>query len=110
MKLPELRFTAIEWSAVPASVQTGDPGEATSRTFEHADLRVRVVEYSPGYVADHWCDRGHVLYALEGELVVELRDGRAFALRPGMSFVVSDCGDAAHRVVTRGGAKAFIVD
>lgn len=110
MKLPELAFTVIDWSAVPPSMQGGDPGEAVSRTFEHGDLRVRIVEYSPGYVADHWCDRGHVLYALEGELEVELRDGRAFTLRPGMSFVVSDYGDAAHRVVTRDGAKAFIVD
>src|SRR5438477_541796 len=110
VKLPELAFTVTDWSAVPVSVQLGDPGEATSRTFVRGDLRVRVVDYSPGYVADHWCDRGHVLYTLEGELEVELRDGRMFALRPGMSFIVSDYGDAAHRVVTREGAKVFIVD
>ena len=110
MKLPELAFTVTDWSTAPVSTQGGDSGEAMSRTFERGDLRVRIVDYSPGYVADHWCDRGHVLYALEGELEVELRDGRSFALRPGMSFVVSDHGDAAHRVVTRSGAKAFIVD
>lgn len=110
MKLPPLPFTVTDWSAIPATAQLGDPGQAVARTFEHGDLRVRVVEYSAGYVADHWCDRGHVLYVLEGELDVELSDGRTFAFRPGMSFQVSDHGDAAHRVSTRGGAKAFIVD
>ena len=56
-----------------------------------------MVEYSPGYFADHWCDRGHVLYVLEGEFETELRDGRTFTLKPGMSYQVSDFGDAAHR-------------
>ena len=110
MKLPQLAFTVTDWSAVPATVQAGDAGHATSRTFETGDLRVRVVEYGPGYLADHWCDRGHVLYVLEGELGVELRDGLTFVFKPGMSFQVSDHGDAAHRVVSRTGAKAFIVD
>jgi hypothetical protein len=110
MKLPALAFTVTDWSAVPTIVQRGDTGRAASQTFESGDLRVRVVEYGAGYLADHWCDRGHVLYVLEGELDVELRDGRAFAFRPGMSFQVSDHGDAAHRVASRNGAKAFIVD
>ena len=69
-----------------------------------------MVEYSPGYLADHWCDRGHVLYMLEGELDSELRDGRTFKLKPGMSYQVSDFGDAAHRSSTKTGVKLFIVD
>ena len=87
-----------------------DAGEATWRTLNIGDLRVRMVEYSPGYLADHWCDRGHVLLVLEGELDTELRDGRRFTLTPGMSYRVSDFGDAAHRSSTRTGAKLFIVD
>jgi len=74
------------------------------------ELRVRMVEYTPEYLADHWCDRGHVLYVLEGELETELRDGRRFRLLPGMSYQVSDFGDAAHRSSTKPGAKLFIVD
>jgi uncharacterized cupin superfamily protein len=80
------------------------------RTLDIGDVRVRMVEYTPGYLADHWCDRGHVLYVLEGELETELRDGRRFTLRPGMSYQVSDFGDAAHRSSTKTGAKLFIVD
>jgi len=69
-----------------------------------------MVGYTPGYLADHWCDRGHVLYVLEGELETELRDGRSFTLSAGMSHQVSDFGDAAHRSSTRTGARLFIVD
>jgi len=74
------------------------------------DLRVRQVEYSAGYFADHWCDRGHILFVLDGELVTELGDGRSFRLSPGMSYLVSDFGDAAHRSSTKAGARLFIVD
>ena len=110
MKLPELAFTVTDWSAVPETIHPGEQGEARWRSFQAGDLRVRMVEYSPGYLADHWCDRGHVLLVLEGELMSELRDGRICTLSPGMSYQVSDFGDAAHRSSTRTGAKLFIVD
>jgi len=83
---------------------------ATWRTLEFGDIRVRVVDYSPGYLADHWCDRGHIIYVVDGELDTELKDGRSFTLTAGMSYQVSDHGDAAHRSSTRTGAKLFIVD
>ena len=110
MKIPDLPFTVTDWSAIPVTRHAGETGEATWRIFAAGDLRVRMVEYSPGYLADHWCDRGHVLTVLEGELETELRDGRRFTLRPGMSYQVSDFGDAAHRSSTRTGARLFIVD
>lgn len=110
MKIPDLAFTITDWSTVPETRHPGTTGEALWRTFAIGDLRVRMVEYSPGYLADHWCDRGHVLYVLEGELETELKDGRRFTLRPGMSYQVSDHGDAAHRSSTAVGARLFIVD
>ncbi len=110
MKIPTLSFTVTDWSEIPATEHPGETGHATWRTFEAGDLRVRAVEYSPGYLADHWCDRGHVLYVLEGELVSELKDGRRFTLKPGMSYQVSDFGDAPHRSSTETGVKLFIVD
>jgi quercetin dioxygenase-like cupin family protein len=110
MKIPTLPFTVTDWAGVPPAVHLGETGEATWRIFTIGDLRVRLVEYSAGYVADHWCELGHVLYVLEGELDTELRDGRTFKLRPGMSYQVSDHGDAAHRSSTKTGAKLFIVD
>ncbi|MFI5016143.1 MAG: DHCW motif cupin fold protein [Hyphomicrobiales bacterium] len=110
MKIPALAFTATDWSSVPATEHTGTTGTAIWRTLEIGDVRVRVVEYSAGYLADHWCDRGHILYVVEGELDTELKDGRSFKLTAGMSYQVSDFGDASHRSSTRTGAKLFIVD
>jgi hypothetical protein len=110
MKIPTLPFTLTDWSKVEPTEHPGETGKAFWRTLNIGDLRVRMVEYTPGYLADHWCDRGHVLYVLEGELVTELQDGRTFTLTPGMSYQVSDHGDAAHRSTTKVGAKLFIVD
>jgi hypothetical protein len=110
MQLPTLPFTTTDWSAVPPTQHPGDSGVAIWRTLSFGDARVRMVEYTPGYVADHWCDRGHVLLVLEGELVTELKDGRRFVLGPGMSYQVSDFGDAAHRSSAPTGARLFIVD
>lgn len=110
MKIPALPFTVTNWADVPLTRHAGDTGEALWRSFTIGDLRVRMVEYSAGYLADHWCDRGHVLYVLEGELHSELKDGRRFVLTPGMSYQVSDFGDAAHRSYTPTGARLFIVD
>jgi len=110
MKIPTLPFTLIDWPAVVPVEHAGITGKAIWRVFQVGDLRIRHVEYTPGYLADHWCDRGHVLYVLEGELETELKDGRRFQMKPGMSYQVSDFGDAAHRSSTKGGAKLFIVD
>ncbi len=110
MKLPSNSFTVTDWAAVPETRHAGETGEALWRTLEIGDLRIRQVRYTPGYLADHWCDRGHVLYVLEGELDTELRDGRRFTLKPGMSYQVFDFGDAAHRSSTSTGATLFIVD
>lgn len=110
MKIPPLPFTVTDWSEIPATAHAGDAGQALWRTLEIGDIRVRLVEYTPGYVANHWCDRGHILYVVAGELETELQDGRSFTLRPGMSYQVSDFGDAAHRSSTVTGATLFIVD
>jgi hypothetical protein len=110
MRIPELPFTTTDWSKVPSTEHSGEIGHAFWRTVNIGDVRIRMVEYTPGYLADHWCDRGHILYVLEGELDTELKDGRRFKLKPGMSYQVSDFGDAAHRSSTKIGAKLFMVD
>jgi hypothetical protein len=110
MEIPPLPFTVTDWSRMSPTEHPGQTGKAFWRTLDIGNLRVRMVEYTPGYLADHWCDRGHVLYVLEGELDTELKDGRRFTLTAGMSYQVSDFGDAAHRSSTRTGARLFIVD
>jgi hypothetical protein len=110
MEFPSLPFTVTAWADLEPVTLPGEQGTASIREFNMGELRVRCVEYSAGYVADHWCDRGHVLYVLEGELISELKDGRMFRLSPGMSYQVSDLGDSSHRSTTTTGAKLFIVD
>ena len=109
MDIPSFPFTTTDWSRVPATHYPGETGSATWRTLDIGDLRVRMVEYSPGYLADHWCDRGHVLFVIEGEVDTELKDGRSFKLTAGMSYQVSN-GRSSHRSRTATGAKLFIVD
>ncbi len=110
MKIPELPLTVTNWDEIAPTRHAGESGHALWRTLNIGDIRVRIVEYTPGYVADHWCDRGHIIYVIEGELISELKDGRISILTPGMSYQVSDFGDAAHRSSTKTGVKLFIVD
>ena len=109
MKIPALPFTVTDWGQVTPTMHLGEIGEAYWRTLNIGDLRVRMVEYTPGYLADHWCQKGHVLLVLDGELHTELADGRTVVLKPGQSYQVAD-NALAHRSRTEGGAKLFIVD
>lgn len=109
MKMSGIPFATVDWASVTPTRHPGTTGEALWRTRDFADIRVRMVEYSPGYEADHWCEKGHVLLVLAGELETELADGRKFTLSPGQSYQVAD-GAEAHRSRTAIGAKLFIVD
>lgn len=113
MKMEAIPFCTVDWNAVEQTEHLGDPGVALWKTRTFGDpanpIRVRIVEYSPGYRADHWCRKGHVLLCLEGELETTLEDGRKFRLTPGMSYQVADDAEA-HQSYTATGAKLFIVD
>lgn len=109
MRIEQVPFGTTDWANVPKTEHTGETGIAYWRTVEIGNIRVRMVEYSPGYLADHWCSRGHVLLVLEGELQTELKDGRTVTLRPGQSYQVAD-NDIPHRSRTTAGATLFIVD
>jgi len=109
MRMTGIPFGTTDWSGVERTEHKGDTGVAWWQTREFGGIRVRLVEYSPGYLADHWCEKGHILFCLEGELLTELKDGREFVLTPGMSYQVAD-GAEPHRSATQTGAKLFIVD
>ncbi|MGM8932118.1 DHCW motif cupin fold protein [Salinicola halophyticus] len=109
MQLNDIPFGTTDWSTIVPTEHPGEAGKALWRTRHFGALRVRFVEYTPGYLADHWCSKGHILLCLEGELVTELEDGRIFRLAPGQSYQVADQAEA-HRSSTEIGAKLFIVD
>ncbi|WP_117194209.1 DHCW motif cupin fold protein [Rhizobium terrae] len=109
MKMKDIPFGTTDWNEVPKTEHKGEAGLATWQTRHFGGIRVRMVEYTPGYLADHWCVKGHILLCLEGELRTELADGRVFTLKPGMSYQVADDAEP-HRSSTAAGAKLFIVD
>ena len=109
MEISKVPFGTTDWAAVEPTMHPGVTGTATWRTREFNGIRVRMVEYSPGYLADHWCNKGHILLCLEGELHTELADGRTFVLTAGASYQVADNAEA-HRSRTVDGVRLFIVD
>jgi hypothetical protein len=109
MKIDGVPFGTVDWNAVESTVHAGVSGEARWRTRQFGNTRVRMLDYSPGYRADHWCRKGHFLLCLDGELHTELGDGRVFVLRPGMSYQVADDAEP-HRSYTPTGARLFVVD
>lgn len=109
MQMVNIPFNLTDWSTIEPTEHPGITGQALWRTQQFGAIRVRMVEYSPGYHADHWCEKGHILLCLEGRLETELADGRKFVLTPGISYQVSDHAEP-HRSSTVSGAKLFIVD
>jgi hypothetical protein len=109
MDMRNIPFGTTTWSQIAPTAHKGESGTAYWRTQQFDAVRVRMVEYSAGYRADHWCAKGHILLCLEGELHTELADGRKFVLTPGVSYQVADNAEP-HRSYTSTGAKLFIVD
>jgi len=109
MQICDIPFETTDWSVVPVTEHPGTTGVARWRTRQLGEVRVRMVEYSAGYVANHWCEKGHIVLCLEGELRTELADGRRFTLTAGMSYQVAD-GASSHRSSAPTGARLFIVD
>jgi hypothetical protein len=109
MQMTGIPFGTTDWSEIKPTEHKGESGTARWRTRQFGTIRVRMVEYSPNYSADHWCEKGHILLCLAGELETELEDGRRFRLGPGMSYQVADKAES-HRSRTTIGATLFIVD
>lgn len=105
----ELDFRVINWNTVDPSEHPGITGNALWRTIQIDGLRVRMVEYTPGYFADHWCTKGHIVHCLSGEMECELQTGETFTLQAGMSYIVGD-DRSSHRSHTATGVQLLIID
>jgi hypothetical protein len=109
MNFENIPFQAIDWKSIPRTEHKGETGTAWWQTLQFQGLRIRVVEYSKGYLADHWCQKGHIVHCLEGEFVSELQNGESFHLSKGMTYVVSD-ELSSHRSISASGVKLLIID
>lgn len=109
MSTEKIPFQTIDWDIVLRTEHPGETGTAYWQTLQFYGLRVRIVEYTKGYLADHWCRKGHIVHCLEGEFVSELENGEVFRLTKGMSYIVSD-ELSSHRSSTTDGVKLMIID
>lgn len=106
---PKIAFETIDWNNTAIVEYPGETGMAYWRTLQYPGLRIRFVEYSANFLGDHWCEKGHIMYCLEGEMITELSDGRTFTLTKNVSYQVSD-GMSSHRTSSKTGVKLFVVD
>jgi len=109
MDLKDIPFETFDLQKIAPEEHSGVTGKAFWKTVKKGNVRIRIVEYTPGYLADHWCSKGHAVYVLEGEFDSELKDGRKFRLSPGMCYLVADNVDP-HRSYSEKGVKLLIVD
>lgn len=107
--MSQIHFQTINWDNIPVTLHPGETGESYWKTVQYDNIRVRIVEYSAGYMADHWCRKGHIVHCLQGEFVSELQNGKEFRIIEGMSYIVSDNMNA-HRSKTVNGVKLLIID
>jgi len=108
--MKDATFAKINWDDLPVIKHSGETGYAWWRTFETGNIRIRLVEYSPGYRADYWCCRGHVIHLLDGEMISELKDGSKIQLEKGMTYCLSDNQENPHKSFSGNGAFLLIVD
>jgi len=109
MSNKNIPFQIIDWTALPKTEYKGESGKAFWQTLQFPGLRIRIVEYSKDYRADHWCQKGHIVHCLDGEFVSELQDGKKFIMTKGSTYVVSD-GLSLHRSISKDGVKLMIID
>jgi quercetin dioxygenase-like cupin family protein len=109
MHIPLHSFETLDWLTIPKEEHPGITGTAYWQTVMVGDIRIRMVEYAAGYAADHWCSKGHIIFCIDGEMETELKDGRKFILKKGMTYHVGDNSDD-HRTSSVTGCRLFIVD
>ena len=102
-------FQTIDWNNILKTEHPGASGTSFWQTVQLDKIRIRVVEYSACYLADHWCQKGHIVQCLEGEFSSELENGEIFSLKKGMTYVVSD-DLSSHRSISKNGVKLLIID
>jgi quercetin dioxygenase-like cupin family protein len=107
--MSNIPFQTINWELIEKIEHKGETGVAFWQTIQFDGLRIRLVEYSSGYLADHWCQKGHIVHCLEGEFISELKTGEKIKLTKGETYIVSD-ELSSHRSISEKGVKLLIID
>ena len=110
MKLNDVSYSLIDWQNVESTEVKGITGHAFWKTKKFNDLRIRIIEKSPGYRADHYCKKGHVIYVIDGEMVIDFENGEKFSVSAGQTVFLGDDPEFGHSTFTENGIKYFIID
>ena len=102
-------FQTLDWAGIKAEEHLGTTGKAIWKIFQMGNIRIRMVEYSANYLANHWCNKGHIIFCISGEMATKLDDGREFILTKGMTYHVGDNSNP-HCSQSENGCNLFIVD
>lgn len=109
MTLSPFPFSITNFSTIEPEIHRGITGFAEWRVMHRNNIRIRLVTYSPDYLADHWCSKGHIIYCIDGEMETELENGQKYMLQKEQVYTVGD-DSAAHRSYSKNGCTLFIVD
>jgi len=107
--MSNIPFQTIDWEKITKAEHPGETGTSFWQTLQLDNLSIRIVEYSAGYLADHWCQKGHIVHCLEGDFISEFESGEKINMAKGMTYVVSD-NLSSHRSVSKNGVKLLIID
>ena len=109
LEMPPIPYQTIDWNTIPQTEHPGTTGTSFWKTIQLPGIRLRMVEYSKDYLADHWCQKGHIVHCLEGEFISEMENGDKTIMTKGMTYIVSD-NLSSHRSISENGAILFITD
>jgi hypothetical protein len=107
--MSKIPFQTIDWDNIEKTEHKGESGTAYWQTMQLGGLRIRKVTYSEGYLADHWCQKGHIVHCLEGDFISEMENGERVQLSKGMTYVVSD-DLSSHKSKATNGVELLIID
>ena len=110
MKIIDCGSLSTDWSSLVSESVEGLSGNSRSKSIKYGNIRMRTMEYSPGFEADHWCPRGHIIFVLEGEITIKLKDETEQKISKGMSFICGDNETNPHMVYSKKGAFVIIID
>ena len=109
MNISSFPFSLIDFKTVVPIRYKGETGFADWQTITKNEYRIRLVTYSENYLADHWCNKGHFIFCVEGEMETTLENGTKHLLQKGMRYSVGDNSNA-HKSFSKNGCTLFIVD
>ncbi len=99
MSHPRVRFDDLPW-------QDAAPG-LRLKQCSHGSKRIRLVEFSPAYDDQAWCEVGHTGYVLNGSLTFIYDDGPVRHSQ-GDAFRIEDGQADRHRTRVEPGETALV--